>query len=87
MLTFLVFTAVIVIFGFSIDFKIPIDTYQLSFTCQWRRSGVIRVNIQQISHIVLVFYITDFEVVNAGWVYIYNEYYRDQILKGPAFNY
>lgn len=55
LLTFLVFTAVIVIFGFSIDCKIPIDTYQLSFTCQWCRSDVIRVNIQQISHIVLVF--------------------------------
>ena len=35
---------------------------------QWRRSGVIIVNIEHISYFVLVFLYVNFEQVNADWV-------------------
>ena len=37
-------------------------------TPEWRRSGVLIIYFEQISHIVLVFSIADFEQVNVGWV-------------------
>ena len=33
----------------------------------WRRYGVFIVNFENISHIVLVFFIVDFEQLNASW--------------------
>ena len=45
-------------------FKINIKTPERS---QWRRSGVFIVNFKQISHIVLVSIVVDFEQVNTGW--------------------
>ena len=36
---------------------------------QCRRSGVIIVNFEQISYIVLVFPIVEFELLNVGWVF------------------
>ena len=32
----------------------------------WRLSGVIIVNFEHVSHLVLVFYIVNFEHINAG---------------------
>ena len=33
----------------------------------WRRFRVLIVNFEQISHVVLVYFIVDFEQVSAGW--------------------
>ena len=35
---------------------------------QWRRFGVFIVNVEHISHLVLMFLFLTFEQVNAGWV-------------------
>ena len=44
--------------------KLTVKTPERS---QWRRSGVFIVNFKQISLIVLVSIVVDFEQVNTGW--------------------
>ena len=51
--------------------KLAIEILEQCVKCvqmrrHWRRSGVIIVNFEHVSHLVLVFYIVNFEHVVAG---------------------
>ena len=43
---------------------------EICSSSHWRRSGISIVNFEQISHLVLVFSIVNFEHVIAGWEWI-----------------